>query len=502
MQFGESLCFNTCGEAADHFKIGATKDRLFQALMVSDDTAADAIAQLSQQEFDAALSLWCASSGSPTLAQQGRARLMYKACRSAFNPSLVEALNPSVTSMPMADLPLEIKQVTTDVSIPDFVKLAHAPVQRGSWRRDRSLLKTSPKLFSSSAADLAKLPPVTPRSFDETTSGSGSEGLEPERESVLRWAKAPIEQRPPQSVAIVMNPISGRKDGHMVMQSVAQFFAERNIQVTQLVSNFPGHERQLARETSERTICCLGGRGSLREVLSGILEREDAAEVTLALLPNGTPENVNLNFGIRDALSGAEVVARGNVRRLDLLKVQDLATQRVWYSASNVYYGACAKYAAKAQSMRQNLGRAGLAMVALGSMAAVNRTWRAAVQLPEGEVPDEQRQRFAVDTALTGVLATVGQFWLGDQHFPGSTLDDGLMNIRIRVVGKRIEGIYPIVDNLDTVVAVSECTILPNLSPSPNKFQVGPNTLLVDGDVVCGTPARLTVLKGAIRMFS
>ena len=90
-------------------------------------------------------------------------------------------------------------------------------------------------------------------------------------------------------VRIIVNPISGRGHDPRFVAELARHTTLRGFTVETLATRGPGHARDLARETPDdaRCVVSIGGDGTHREVLSGLLNRP----VPACIVPSGT-ENV------------------------------------------------------------------------------------------------------------------------------------------------------------------------------------------------------------------
>ena len=90
-------------------------------------------------------------------------------------------------------------------------------------------------------------------------------------------------------VRIIVNPISGRGHDPRFVAELARHATLRGFTVETLTTRGPGHARDLAHETPDdaRCVVSIGGDGTHREVLSGLLNRP----VPACIVPSGT-ENV------------------------------------------------------------------------------------------------------------------------------------------------------------------------------------------------------------------
>jgi YegS/Rv2252/BmrU family lipid kinase len=90
-------------------------------------------------------------------------------------------------------------------------------------------------------------------------------------------------------VRIIVNPISGRGHDPYFVRELSRHVSLRGFEVAVATTEGRGHARDLARQTPDaaRCVVSIGGDGTHREVLSGLLHRP----VPACIVPSGT-ENV------------------------------------------------------------------------------------------------------------------------------------------------------------------------------------------------------------------
>jgi len=284
------------------------------------------------------------------------------------------------------------------------------------------------------------------------------------------------------------------------------FLQDKGVNVMPLVARYAGHERSLAREARCSVVCALGGRGTLREVATGLMSREDAADVTLAILPNGCPGNLHVKYGIASAMDGAKLIVAGLARKMDLLKVQDLTTGNVCYSASYIGYGMPVKVIkdAVAKTRNENGSVSTVALVTARMKLLVRPiVVSVAVELPKVEVPDEVRQRWSQLNNLNLVSMFSGRMVIRGRKCDRRDLplDSGKLALNIRRVASRWKDSRWFHKH-DGELEVTSCVLRPSEACKPGSVQVGPQSLLVDGDIVCGTPCKVEVVPMALRVFT
>jgi diacylglycerol kinase family enzyme len=303
------------------------------------------------------------------------------------------------------------------------------------------------------------------------------------------------------TVSIVVNPVAGAEDGLSVLGQVTALFAARGITVEPLVARYPGHERSLAREAQGSIVCSLGGRGTLREVVNGLMDRKDSQELTLGVLPNGSEGNLDAKYGIDSALHGAQLVLAGRSRRMDLISCEDLSTHSKTYSSVYVCYG----FPVKVVKCMRKTGTFKAAPLTEKMKIAVSglHTYTTALEVPVGEVLSETRQELAQTVDYSAVCMFVGRLAVHgrDVHEHEAPFDSGKFSLLTRKASDRWKTIRWIKGDV-AQQQVTSCIIRPQPDSKKHDCQVGADTVIIDGDVVCGSPCKVGLECAALRVFT
>jgi YegS/Rv2252/BmrU family lipid kinase len=119
----------------------------------------------------------------------------------------------------------------------------------------------------------------------------------------------------------VLNPVSGGGRGLRQRARIERLLRECNIDYRLVVSERAGQAIALARDAARtgcRRFVCIGGDGTLNEVLNGALEA-GAGDTTLALIPVGRGDDWARTFGIpRDFQAAVRLIAAGHTKQQDV----------------------------------------------------------------------------------------------------------------------------------------------------------------------------------------
>jgi diacylglycerol kinase (ATP) len=107
-------------------------------------------------------------------------------------------------------------------------------------------------------------------------------------------------------VRIIVNPISGSGYDRGFISALVHHLSLRGFRAEVTPTEGPGHARELARTTPQEARCVVsvGGDGTHREVMSGLIGRP----VPVCIVPSGTENVLSRTFGARGTL--VDVVTR------------------------------------------------------------------------------------------------------------------------------------------------------------------------------------------------
>lgn len=360
------------------------------------------------------------------------------------------------------------------------------------------------------------------------------------------WSRRPIQSgATPERVVVIVNPRSGRKRGLKVLEEIRPLFERQGVAVRVVVTRGPGHAAELAHEAEEHSICVVGGRGTVNDVVNGIMRRGDRQRVTLGLIPSGGAQNLCYDMGVRTAAEGVQRVLYGQVRRMDVLSVEicsgdnplcddpvpasavasqssgpsvppasDAGTApQVTYALNVIGWGLAGRAAKDADRFRF-LGQPCYNLGAYKQLV-VNRSYGASIVVPACEVGTETSRRLREESeyCMVSMQATVH---MGERKAfcPRSQLDDGLMDVltvpkqsRVAlarkmddaVTGKHVDAKSQCpqrtTDGGD-YIQVSHMVLRPACPSSATR------ALSVDGDLSEGDAFKIRVMPLALRVFA
>lgn len=218
-------------------------------------------------------------------------------------------------------------------------------------------------------------------------------------------------------IALLVNPVSGRRKGEQIAGHAALRLSEagHDVQVVQ------GTDASSARDALKHSIdaaldavVVVGGDGALH----GVLDLLVGADLTFGLLPAGTGNDTARTLGIpvKDPEAALQIVLRGQTRRIDLAEVDGTFVVTV------VASGFDSKVNERANQMTWPRGnmRYNIAMVAeLREFEPLDFT----ITLDDGEVLRRKAMLVAVGNGPS--------FGGGLRICEGAQIDDGLLDVAV-----------------------------------------------------------------------
>ena len=184
---------------------------------------------------------------------------------------------------------------------------------------------------------------------------------------------------------LLVNPAAGKGGFRSAMGSVLEVFCSGGWQPTVFMTRQRGDAPRLVREHSRDydLLVCMGGDGTLSEVVSGLAELPDAPP--LGYIPMGTANDVATTLGLsRNPARAAAAITCGRPRPLDVGRMNG--------GAYFTYIAAFGAFTDVSYETRQESKQAlGLLAYLLGGIAALPKitSYHAVVEWDEGFLEDD-----------------------------------------------------------------------------------------------------------------
>lgn len=118
---------------------------------------------------------------------------------------------------------------------------------------------------------------------------------------------------------LVMNPCSGKKRANKVLAEIIDVFNRADYEVTAYMTAARGDATRAAaaRAADFDRIVCIGGDGTLNEVIAGL--HEVGQQTPIGYIPAGSTNDFANSLGLpKDLLDAARLAATGEPRKLDI----------------------------------------------------------------------------------------------------------------------------------------------------------------------------------------
>ncbi len=257
-----------------------------------------------------------------------------------------------------------------------------------------------------------------------------------------------------------------------------------------MLSEFPGHLAEAARDAGDRLLVVVGGDGTMNEVVNGAA----GTNAEVAVLPNGTGQDFGRTHAIPAGFDDAVRVALdGDARTIDLGRVELLgeleSSTRFFANVGSA--GMSGAVAHRANAMSKRLGGKATFFYALTREFLAWQNTEVTVSLDSGA---ERRG------AMHDVIVASGRWHGGGMNLaPEASQDDGLFDVVfigdvnkldfLTTAPRLYSGKYLSHPKVDHVRSAS--VTIQAAEPLPVE---------VDGEPIGTTPARFEVVPAALRV--
>jgi len=120
---------------------------------------------------------------------------------------------------------------------------------------------------------------------------------------------------------LTVNPFGGLKKGPKILKKVLPLFENKNIELTVIETEYAGHNKKIAMDVDMSGydgFCCIGGDGTLSEVINGQMNRKDLLKFPIGLITGGTGNSFMHDLECLDPLEAAKRIINGKRRNIDI----------------------------------------------------------------------------------------------------------------------------------------------------------------------------------------
>ncbi|BDI33152.1 lipid kinase [Capsulimonas corticalis] len=290
---------------------------------------------------------------------------------------------------------------------------------------------------------------------------------------------------------VIVNPTAGRGEAGKQVPAIRRLLDSDSADWVWLYTKARGDAESMAREAAAggaKIVVAVGGDGTLHEVANGLL----GTQTTLGLIPFGTGNDLARSLNLFGNLEVAcRAVTHGRILHLDVGVIEGAGFDGPRHFLVIAGTGFDAR---TAQTVNNGVKWiAGAPAYVIGAVKTLMGFSPFALTLT---ADGEKRETRAMFVSVANAETTGG----GMKIAPGAKVDDGQFDICLVGAVSKLTLLHQLTKVFDgahvrhpavTILRASEIT----LEADP------PQPLLIDGEVLGTTPAKITLLRGALPML-
>jgi diacylglycerol kinase (ATP) len=157
----------------------------------------------------------------------------------------------------------------------------------------------------------------------------------------------------------IVNPRAGNGQGHAIAEKTVARFKTSGINLELLETKSAGHASRIVQEQykkGQREFVCMGGDGTLYEVINGLFEQGQPEQVKLAIVPIGTGNSFLKDFD-QHTRNLADKIIQNNLRSCDVIETTHTQGKLFWVNIFS--FGFTANVGATRNRRFPNIGTIG-----------------------------------------------------------------------------------------------------------------------------------------------
>jgi diacylglycerol kinase (ATP) len=292
-------------------------------------------------------------------------------------------------------------------------------------------------------------------------------------------------------VLFLVNPASGNGATGKRWPELRRRAAELGLAGDEVLSEYPGHLAEAARDGGDRLLVVVGGDGTMNEVVNGAV----GTSAEIAILPNGTGQDFGRTHAIPTGFDDAVRVALGGVARtIDVGRVELAGESRYFANVGSA--GMSGSVARRANSMSKRLGGRATFFYALTREFLAWQNTEVTLRLDGGPTSSSIERR----GAMHDVIVAIGRWHGGGMHLaPDASQDDGLFDVVLIGDVNKLDFLTT-APRLYTGKYLSHPKVDHVRSATVEIDAAEPLPVEVDGEPIGTTPARFEVVPAALRV--
>jgi diacylglycerol kinase (ATP) len=289
----------------------------------------------------------------------------------------------------------------------------------------------------------------------------------------------------------IFNPKAGKGEGFVVAEKTMARFKTSGIKLELIETNRRGHAMQIAHEQYQkghRDFVCMGGDGTLYEIINGVFQDGPPESVNLAIVPIGTGNSFLKDFNDH-SMNLADKIVQNKTRPCDVIETIHAHGKLHWINIFS--FGFTANVGATRNRSFSNIGTIGY------SFSVFLELQRLSSRLYKMKLDERYLETDATFISINNTRFTGGNMMMA----PGAKPDDGLLDvIEVQKMGR--------LELLRAFPRIFQGThiALPNIKSYKTKtieFAFNqPLDVMIDGEMMNIHPFSMNVIPGAIRIYA
>lgn len=289
----------------------------------------------------------------------------------------------------------------------------------------------------------------------------------------------------------IYNPRAGKGQGAAVAEKTMARFKTSGINLELIETRSAGHATLIAQDAYQkghRDFVCMGGDGTLYEVINGLFQNGTPSDVNLAIVPIGTGNSFLKDFSTH-TMNLADKIIQNKTRLCDVIETTHTRGKLHWVNIFS--FGFTANVGATRNQRFPNIGLIGY------SFSVFLELKRLSSKLFKMKLDDRMLETDATFVSINNTRFTGGNMMMA----PDAKPDDGLLDIievqkmtrmeLLRAFPKIFKGTHTSLANVKV-----------HKSKSIEFYFDQPLDIMIDGEMKNIQPLSMTVIPGAIRIYA
>jgi YegS/Rv2252/BmrU family lipid kinase len=300
---------------------------------------------------------------------------------------------------------------------------------------------------------------------------------------------------------VIINPAAGSGRAGRNWPNIETAMFRHGYDLQTAFTTGPGDATRMARELAEagaRTIVCVGGDGTVNEVVNGLIDGDrPVSDLTrLALVPSGTGKDLSRTLGTRDVESMLRALSDGTTVLMDLGRISyhdpatGTTTSRVFANVADAGLGA----ATAERINRSSKALGGFVSYFTGAIRSISafKPWQVAVEIDGAPI---------YDGSAGMVVFANGRYFAGGMRVaPEASICDGKLEMFVlEGVGKRAL-LTSLLPRVYRGKHIGQPGVIHLQGRSATVTCAAGMLLELDGEQVGATPLTVDVLPGVLRI--